>query len=104
MDDADDLFQTQQKIGQPLSAIAALVSSGDYSLARQHAASLSHDDLVELVVLLARMYAGGMLQAFESRGASQENARKMAMDNFRAQAAMWSLPKPSSGDPPEDAL
>jgi hypothetical protein len=103
VDDADDLFQTLQRIGQPLGAIAALVASRDYDLAKEYAASLSHDDLVEMVVLLSRIQAGGLLQAFEGEGISQEEARKMATDHFRGQAAMWTLPKPDGEEPPEDA-
>lgn len=99
MDDAEDLFQTQQRIGQPLGAIAALVAGRDYSLARQYAAGLRHDDLAELVVYLSRMYAGGLLQSFEGQGMSQEEARKMATEHFRREAAMFTLPR--EDDPPE---
>jgi hypothetical protein len=93
--DPDDLFETQQRIGQPLAAIGALVASGEYALAKQHADGLSHEDLVLLVVFLARMYAGGLLTTFENQGHTQAEAREMATAAFRAQAAMWSgFPEP----------
>jgi hypothetical protein len=93
--DSDDLNETQRRIGQPLAAIGALVASREYALAKQHAAGLSHEDLVELVVYLARIQAGGMLTAFENQGMSQEQAREQAIRAFQGQAAMWSMfPKP----------
>ncbi len=97
--DGEELWEIQKKIRQPLDAIAAFIVSGDDDLAREVAEGLTHEDLITLVLYLERMYAFSSVEAFRrSGGMDDEDAKKLAAEQFRTGAAIGSL---GFGEPPQ---
>lgn len=99
---AEDDFETMQKVSGPIGAIGALAVRREYELARQCARDLSHEELAEVAVFLARMYAGGLLTAFENAGLPQEQAREMAAQQFQMQALAPNIMRPPGDGPPAE--
>lgn len=90
--DANEYWEIKKKIGQPCDAIAAHIVSGDEGLARELAESLTHDELIILVLWLARLYAFASVDSLQRAGDMEaEEARRRTVEHFRRFAALNSL-------------
>jgi hypothetical protein len=89
--DASDFLEIEKKIGQPRDAMAAHLISGEEGLARELAESLTHDELITLVLFLERVYAFGTVEAVRRSGIEDEEAKRRITEQFRMDAAFKSL-------------